>query len=401
MKVLLLSNLFPSKHEPTRGMFNKQVFGALSSFCEVRVISPGPWWTRVRRPNDIVRVPQDSSSGLTVTYPVYWSLPRIGTRFHGEAMYRSLRGHVHKLQKEFPFDIILAAWAYPDAYAAARLAQDFNCPLVTKLMGTDINDLASRPELRSKIRWTLKRSAYVVAVSGALHDKVLELGIPPERVIVQHNGVDGELFQIRSQSEARVRLGLPKDRKLIVYIGNFRLVKGTDVLVAAMGILAGNRPDVDLLLVGSGELETVLRSQVQAQGLGERVHFCGRQGHGSIPDWICASDVFCLPSRNEGCPNVILEALASGRPVVASNVGGIPEILKKESGILVESENAQALASGLQEALIRTWNPQTLRESVKSLSWQDVARVYHQILCESHTISQGIDHLQKIRGGKI
>jgi glycosyltransferase involved in cell wall biosynthesis len=383
MKVLLLSNLFPSKHEPTRGMFNKQVFGALADFCEVRVVCPGPWWTRARRPGDLVRVPRDSSSGLNVTYPVYWSLPRIGTRFHGEGMYHSLRGHVHKLYKEFRFDVILAAWAYPDAYAAARLAQDFHCPLVTKLMGSDINDLASRPDLLSKIRWTLERSARVVAVSGALQEKVLELGIPSERVVVQHNGVDGNLFQIRSRSEARARLDLPQDRKLIVYIGNLRLVKGTDVLIEAMGILAGKLPDADLLLVGGGELEESLRSRVQALGLDNRVRFCGRQGHATVPDWMCASDVFCLPSRNEGCPNVVLEALASGRPVVASNVGGIPEILKEGSGILVEPENPEALTKGMEEALRHNWDPQLLRNNVEFLSWKEVAWEYHRFLCDS------------------
>lgn len=380
MKVLAISNLFPSAHEPTRGMFNKQVFQALSGFCDVQVISPGPWWTRVKRPGTLLTIPRQEIGGMQAQYPAFWGLPKAGVRYNGKLMYQSLRGPVAKLRKQFPFDAILAAWAYPDAYAAACLAQEFGCPLVTKLMGSDVNDLSTRPELQAKIAWALKNSSRVIAVSDALRVKSWELGVDPARIVVQHNGVNGELFAIRDRQEARQKLGLPMDRKLVVYIGNFYPVKGTDILVAAMERLAKQRPDVDLCLVGSGDLEPGLRARVASAGLEERIRFMGRQPHDLVPVWMCASDVFCLPSRNEGCPNVVLEALASGRPVVASKVGGIPELLKDHTGLLVPSENPEALAGGLSTALDRAWNSQELRSSVEFLSWNEVGQSYFGII---------------------
>lgn len=361
-------------------MFNRQVFGALAQNCDVRVVSPLPWWTRLRRPKELFVAPQDDSTGIAASYPVYWTLPRISPGLHGDAMYASLRGSVGRLRRSFPFDVILAAWAYPDAYAAARMAQDYGCPVVTKLMGSDINDLASRPGIRDQVRWTLEQSSRVVAVSYALRDRVLEMGIAGDRVSVQHNGVNGALFTLRDPKAVRAELGLPTDRKLILYVGNFRTVKGTDVLIEAMGELSRRRGDADLLLVGSGDLEDGLRARVRELGIEKRVRFCGRRLHTEIPSWISACDAFCLPSRNEGCPNVILEALASGKPVVASRVGGIPELLNRDNGILTPSEDPAALAQGLDDALTRSWDPSALRQSVEYLSWDGVGRSYYNML---------------------
>ncbi|MBB6048875.1 glycosyltransferase family 4 protein [Armatimonas rosea] len=383
MKALLLSNLYPSKREPTRGVFNQQVFGALSALCDVRVVSPRPWWTRLKLPQELLTIPQETANGVTASYPSFWGMPGFGVRFNGKAMHASLLPHLKQIRREFPFDIILAAWVYPDAYAAVRLGQDFGCPVVTNLMGSDINDLATRPELKEQIQWALQQSQHVIAVSEALRDRVVGLGVAPERVTVQHNGVNGERFALGERDQARAELGLPLDRKLIVYIGNFFPVKGTDILVEAMAHLAKRSPDADLLLVGSGELEESLRARVQALALESRVRFCGRQPHAQIPLWMRAGDVFCLPSRNEGCPNVILEALASGRPVVASHVGGIPELLHADNGILVPVANPEALAQGLHEALERTWSPAALRQTVEYLSWEDVGQAYHKILREA------------------
>ncbi|MGC4047011.1 MAG: hypothetical protein QM758_24715 [Armatimonas sp.] len=95
-------------------------------------------------------MPRQKVAGLDARYPALWGLPRGGVKFNGDLLYQSLRGPVAQLRREFPFDAILVAWAYPDGYAAARLAQDFNCPVVTRLMGSDINDLADPPRAARK-----------------------------------------------------------------------------------------------------------------------------------------------------------------------------------------------------------------------------------------------------------
>ena len=383
MKVLLLSNLYPSRRDPTRGMFHYNLFGALADLCEVRLIAPLPWWSRARHPRDWFVPPREHHTGIDVLLPTYWSVPRV-TSLHARGMYASLRPHIARLHREFPFDIILAAWVYPDAAAAARLAQDYNCPLVVKVLGSDINEIARHGSLRDQIIQTLTQAQRILAVSNALKERVIDLGIPREKVVMHHNGVNGDQFTLRDAQEVRKRLGLPQDRKLVCYVGNFKPEKGVDVLIEAMGCLHrdGNR-EIEVVMVGSGPMEEKLRATVRLGGFEDRVRFVGRKLHAEIPDWIAACDVFCLPSRREGCPNVVLEGLASGRPVVATAVGGVPELINADNGILVPSEQPEALAGALKDAVSRTWNPTVLRQSVENLSWEEIGRAVHGVLEDS------------------
>jgi glycosyltransferase involved in cell wall biosynthesis len=189
MKTLLFTNLYPFAQAPTRGMYHVSVFGAISRHCEVRLVAPLPWWSRVRRPWEWVTVPHETATGIDASFPTYWSIPS-RLALHGEAMVRSVRHYVERLRRDFPFDVILAAGAYPDAYAAAQLARDFGCPLVTSVLGGDLDTPMQTPEIVTLIRQALGQSHRVIAVNDALRERVLELGIAPEKVIVQHNGVD-------------------------------------------------------------------------------------------------------------------------------------------------------------------------------------------------------------------
>lgn len=380
LRVLLFSNLFPSAREPTRGLFNLQGFRALARYCEVRVVAPLPWWTRLSDPGAWLRVPRESAAGMEALFPTYWSLPRLPA-LHAAGMAHSVRGVVRRLFGAFPFDAVLSAWAYPDAVAAARLARELGRPHVTMALGSDLNELARVPALGRQIRRAYEDAARIVTVSAALRERVLELGIPAERIVVQHNGVDGERFVPTSRDEARARLGLPADRRLVTYVGNFKPEKGVDLLIEALACLRrAGRCDVEAILVGDGPLLAPLRERVRALGIEGVVRFCGRRRHEEIPDWIAAGDLFCLPSRREGCPNVVLEALASGRPVVATAVGGVPELLAAGNGVLAPAENPEALARAIAEALERRWEPDALRATVPCLSWDRFGRTLYEVL---------------------
>ncbi|HZT44365.1 MAG TPA: glycosyltransferase family 4 protein [Chthonomonadaceae bacterium] len=378
MNVLLFTTLYPSSRRPARGLFNLQSFRALAQYCEARVVVPVPWWQRLRWPGDLLRIPQEDDTGLPASVPTYWPVPHMPAT-HVRAMHRGLAAHLRQLRRDFPFDLLFATFAYPDGVAAAYLARDLQCPLVIGVLGSDVNLLAARPSLRPEIQWGLQQAQRVLAVSSALRERVIELGVAPEKVVVQRNGVDGEQFALRDRREARVRLGLPADRRIVCCVGNLLPVKGQDVLVEAMGLLRDG-PCVDLVLIGAGEMQEALQARVRALGLEGRIHLPGRRPHGEVPDWISACDVYCLPSRREGCPNVILEALASGRPVVASCVGGVPELINAGNGILVPAENPVALAEGLRQALSRSWDPETLRGSVEYLSWDQAGKGYFHVL---------------------
>ncbi|HEU4752137.1 MAG TPA: glycosyltransferase family 4 protein [Armatimonadota bacterium] len=377
-RVLILSNLYPSRQRPTRGTFNLQGFRALARFCEVRVAAPEPWWTRIRRPSELLAPSHELDSGLPAYFPTYWSLPR-APQLHAAGMERSLGPFLTRLRREFPFDIILAAWAYPDGVAAERLSRRFGCPAVLMVLGSDVNELAQHRALGDQIGHSLRSAAGVITVSRALRERVVRMGVPASQVTVQHNGVDGERFTIREAGPVRTGLGLPAAARLITYVGNLVHEKGVDLLVEAMAHLR-DRPDTHLVLVGDGPLLPALRARAEALGVANKVQFAGRRLHPEIPDWISAADVLCLPSRREGCPNVVLEALASGRPVVAAAVGGVPELLRGDTGVLVRPEAPELLAVALREALDRSWEPERLRASVPCLSWDEFGRAIHDVL---------------------
>lgn len=384
MKVLVFTNLYPSQLEPTLGIYNKSTFEALARYSEVRVMAPIRAWARWKRPGVLVNPVREREGGVESFFPPYWSIPTAWS-LHAGAMYLSMIPWMRELRREFPFDIIVAAWAYPDAVAASLLARDAGVPLVTAVLGSDVNEFPDLFGLRPQIRWGFQRAQRVLAVSRAIADRVVELGAPRERVLVQHNGVDGARFALRDRAEARKSVGIEHDRPVIGYVGNIRPVKGSDVLIEAMDHLVKQLGDTraELWIIGSGEIEAQVRARTTALGLGDRVRFLGRQPHDAIPRWMSAMDIFCLPSRNEGCPNVILEALASGKPVVATRVGGIPELLTEgENGYLVPAEDPISLAHALAQALNREWNPEALRASVEFLSWDAVARTYQELLGE-------------------
>jgi len=382
MKVLLFTNLYPSITEPTRGTFNQSWFTAIAHHCEVRVISPQAWWTRLRQPVTLFKAPCDDMTGLHAAFPAYWSIPGIPA-LHSDGMYHSLKPLSRRIHREYPFDVIVASWAYPDSVAAARLARELKCPLIVQALGSDINEIATHPSLRNKILAALQYSSRIIAVSGALGDKLEEMGVPQDKIIRQHNAVDGDQFLVRDQFSLRRKLKLPLDKRIVCYVGNFKTEKGTDILMAAWGkFQKRDAGKTVLILIGGGSLETSLRAGIKELGIENTVQFHGRLPHEEIPDWIGACNVFCLPSLREGCPNVVLEALACGRPVVASKVGGIPELLNERNGIMTPPGDAEALAQGIEECLNREWNPRELRESVGCLSWDVIGERVYGILKE-------------------
>lgn len=377
MKILAFSSIYPSPARPTAGPYNREAFVALSRYSEVRVISPLPAWQLLSRPRDIVLPVRESKTGLDTIYSPYFSVP--GMLFlHAGGMVASLARTMAAVREAFPWDAVLASWIYPDATAAAVFAQRWKTPLVTMALGSDLNVAPGSPGVAPQVRWTLSRSAHVVTVSRALGDRAVELGARPDSVVVQHNAVDGEAFVIRDRAEMRRRLGLDPDRPTIGYFGYHRHIKGTDILVEAMDHLVRRlgRSDVLLALVGQGDTTEQIRALVTKLGLDSNIRFFGNKPHAEIPEWMGAIDLFCLPSRQEGCPNVVLESLASGRPVVATRVGGVPEILNDETGIIVPPEQPAALAEALRSALGRKWDPESLRASVEFLSWDAVGRRY-------------------------
>lgn len=387
MRVLIYTTIFPSRRAPLRGIYDLYIARELAKHLQVQVVCPVPWQQRLKTPFEFLRPVTDRSEGLVVHYPTFWPLYRFVPKANPLMMELVTRRTVERVRREFPFDVIFAIWGYPDAVAALRIARRAERPLVINLIGTDANVLASRPDLRPIIAKTLRASNSVVALSRAMAERLADLGVPSERIKVQYNGVSHELFFVRDRAQCRRDLGLPFDRPLVLYVGNLEKVKGPDILIDAFARLAEHTSRKPLLaMIGAGSLLPSLQKSVRQRGLDDQVRWVGSRPHCEIPAWLGAADLLCLPSRMEGCPNVVIEAFASGRPVVGTGVGGVPELIEHDRGILVPPENPAKLAVGLVQALERDWDAEAIARSAEGFTWevfgQNLARMLKSAAAE-------------------
>jgi teichuronic acid biosynthesis glycosyltransferase TuaC len=371
--VLVMASLWPNRRAPHQGMYNWQQFSALSQMARVALVAPVPFTQLWRREQG--QPPRDP---FPVQRPVFWYAPRLGRGLQGKLMlacaWSALRGLASRLGPQ----VFLANWAYPDGWAGIQAAHRLKLPSVLQLLGSDINFMASDPVRRPFILEAMDQTSLITTVSAPLRDKALEMGAPPEKVIVLPNGVDTDLFQPRDRTQSRLYLGLPLNRKLILFVGHLVPEKGPQIVLE---VLAQLPDDVMLIMVGGGPLRRSLSEKVKSLGLADRVRFVGEVPHQRIPAFIAACDCLALPSLREGEPNAVLEALAAGRPVAASRVGGVPQLVVDGSqGHLCTAGDADDLARALRLTLNRKWGTKELAASVADRTWQASARRLLDIL---------------------
>lgn len=385
LKLLVLTNLFPTPWDPLRGAFNRQQFERLGQQHDVHVLTAVDFRQRLRRARGSVEVP-----GLRTDHFVFVFPPGIGRSLHAGCWFASLLlQHGRRLRAE-RYDGILASWAYPDAVAAGWLARRLRIPYVVKVHGNDLNVMAEDAWRRPQIRSALCHAGAVVAVSRALADKAVVIGADPTRVHVIYNGVDSVQFGPGSREQSRGRLDLPSMQSMLLYVGNLKLAKGCMDLLEAFPAVVAAFPQARLIYVGDGPCRTRINERSVALGCAERVHCVGAVAHDLLADWFRAADVLCLPSHNEGVPNVVLEAMACGTPSVATRVGGIPEVLPDYAGVLVRAHDPAALSCALIEANGRAWDPARIVAHARDFSWQDNIAQLDTILQQVTTPSPGL-----------
>lgn len=388
MRILALTNLYPNPYQPNRAPWNRHQLGAVAQEHDVRVIAPIAWtdeWEARRKQGRILphsrKVVLD---GIEVEHPRYLFPPKIFREWYGRCFLESVRGPYQLAVKEFRPDLLLASWAYPDGWVAAHLAARDKLPLVIKVHGSDILTLKQYPARRAGTVAALRQADAVIAVSKHLAGELETLGVDPSRVHVVYNGIDTQRFVPRDKADAKRELGWDAT-PTILFVGNLAPVKQVDVLLAACKQLVDSGVSFRCRIVGDGPLRTSLEATAKRDALTNHVAFHGVVDHAELPAWFQAANVVCLPSRSEGVPNVLLEAMACGTPFVASNVGGIPEIASDTIDHLVPAGDSSALAASIRECLRsshdssqRNRTSRTWRESAS-----DIVNVFTALRSES------------------
>jgi glycosyltransferase involved in cell wall biosynthesis len=372
MKVLAISNVFGRPWEPIRGPYNQIIFDELAKRHEINVLVPvsfidvfknflAYWFvnrtTRFKWPY--------------ARYFIYWYIPGVSQSINSLFMFFSIAIAFPRILFFKKWDVIFGSWLYPDCVVANWVGRLRGIPSISHAIGSDVNIVAFKPLQKRQIKRFLNGCFRVLTVSADLGAKLATIGIEKPRLEVVYNGVDGEVFRPIPKNQVRTKLGLPVDATIITFVGSLFKEKGCVELVKAFAALSPAKNNLLLVFVGQGGMLSQLKSDAERLGIAEQVRFIGRILHAELGPWFAAADITTLPSYNEGVPNVIMESMSCGVPVVASNVGGIPEVLADFAGIMVPSQNVAALTAGLSEALNRKWDANEIRRHAGTYTWKN------------------------------
>jgi len=372
-RLLIITNLYPTPQDHHRGTFNFQQFNHLAEHMEIRVIVPISWKERLQN----FRHPATPFSPHPlmgkVIYPLYWYVPGLFRGSYGTSMQVSLLLQCSRFIRDFSPDFLLSSWAYPEGTAGTRIARKLGIPAFVKVHGSDINIAARQASVQRQIKAWGNEVNGVVSVSVDLKEKMQRMGIQESKIHVIYNGINHQRFYPTPQTQARKDLGLG-DSRIILYVGNLKKEKGCLDLLEAFIELAKQQPELKLYVAGTGAMSKTMTQRSQEAGMKNNIFLLGKVDHAALNRWYNAADLLCLPSYSEGVPNVLLEAMACGTPVVATRVGGIPEIVTADTGVLVESGNIQELKDKLNAALKHPWNAERIHLYAKKFSWNENAR---------------------------
>ena len=384
MKVLLFSSLYPSTVRPIHGIFVETRLRELLKTGQVqaKVVAPVPWFPskspRFGEYAQFAATPRfEHRNGLDVHHPRYLLLPKVGMNLAPYTMALGALPTVRRLQREgFDFDLIDAHYYYPDGVAAGLLAKWLGKPFFVTARGTDLNLIPEYPFPRKLILKTASAASGSIGVCKALIDSLEQLGADPVKLHTLRNGVDLERFTPEPRELARQRLGLQTQGPYLLSVGHLIERKGHHIAIEALVAL----PGVTLLIAGSGPEERALKSLASRLGVSDRVHWAGVVPQAELRWWYSAADVLTLCSSREGWANVLLEAMACGTPVIATDIWGTSEVVSTEAaGRLMERRDARALADAWQDLMSSMPARPTTRQYAEGFSWDATTQGQRQL----------------------
>ena len=377
MKLLTFSTLFPNEKQPGHGIFVETRLRELVASGQVssRVVAPVPWFPsshpRFGHYALYAGVPaRERRHGLEIHHPRYVALPKVGMNVAPMLLAQGAKREIGRiLDQGYDFDAIDAHYFYPDGVAAAMLGRYFNKPVVITARGSDVNLLPRYPLPRRMIQWAARQAKGIITVSNALKEGLVQLGVAPAAITPLRNGVDLEKFHPMNRDAVRAALGLR--RFTLISVGHLVELKGHHLVIGALPRL----PDTELLVAGSGPERARLEGLARTLGVADRVRFLGAVPHAELAQYFNAADLMVLASSREGWANVLLESMACGTPVVASRVGGSPEVVAApEAGILMGQYSSEGVAEAVQRLRERQPDRGAARRYAEGFSWDFTTR---------------------------
>ena len=373
VRMLTFTTLYPHAGLPNQGVFVENRLRHLvgTGRAVSTVLAPVPWFpSRHQRFGGWARFAMaehdEIRHGLRVLHPRYAVIPKVGMAAAPAALYATAKRALARLIRQgLQIDLIDSHYLYPDGVVAVALGRRFGLPVVMTARGSDVTQLPDFPAPRRMIRGAMARADAIISVSAGLKHAMVALGAEPDRITVLRNGVDLMQFQPPDDRTA-LRAALGIDGPTLLSVGHLIPRKGNHLTIEALAHL----PDWRLLLAGEGPERPRLEALAAQTGVADRVRFMGAVPHAALGRYYGAADALLLASSREGWANVLLEAMACGTPVVASDIPGNPEVVQGRAAGLIVAENTPAgFAAGVRALWAAMPNRAGVRTYAEGFSW--------------------------------
>jgi len=371
--------VLPAPGNPSAGQFVARRLEGMARYAKLRMVQPIPYFPGIRPLPPWAREAAHPIDAGNVEHAPMLYLPGVLKGLDGRWLSRSVSGAIRRMKAEGQIDIVDAHFAFPDGVGCVRVARRLGIPVFVTVRGVEVDQL-QRCSLRRQIVNALGAATGVVSVSHTLRDVLVNAGVDRSAIRVIPNAVDREMFRPGERGDARLRLGLPPDGRLVVSVGNLVELKRHDVLVEALARARQDVPDLTLAILGGGDAQrgysARLAELATRLGVGDAVKIVGRVPASRVADWLQASNLFALATSREGCCNAVLEALACGIPVVTTPAGDNAHFVRDGvNGRLVPIDDAESLARALVETVRRdTWDPRSISATLEVGDWKSVGR---------------------------
>lgn len=389
-RLISLSTVFPNPKEPGLGLFVRSRLLEASRWGCWMVVAPvalADYSCGLRGLFRNRRIPAARKEDAVKVLHPRWVYPPLGGVLNGPLLGLQLIPFLRKVRRGFHFDIIDAHFAHPEGVAAAILSRWFCCPYSITMRGNETRHGQSS-FCRWGMAWALRNADAVITVSESLRQYAISLGVKPDRVKTIPNGVDTGLFFPRGRDVCRRKHGISAEAKVVLSAGALIERKGHHRVIEALRRIAEGESKLQLLIAGGpgreGRFEQSIRKVAGRCGMNDHVRFLGQLSPLEMAEMMSAADVLCLASTREGWPNVVHEAMACGTPVVATSVGGIPDLVPSDRyGLVVPVDDSQRLREALEDALRRSWDRTDIQQWAHSRSWNQVGRETFEQLCHA------------------